>query len=148
MTFDKLIKSVLLVVAIATFSGCYKLKENFIMKGEWVVKSVKVDGGSTNFMGSILPDFDENTCEYKIYFGEDGVCAGQYYINDTLNYAVEGTWVLIDPSNLYIDMDQYVKGTFEIEEQSTSSVHMFAEQNLVKFYNIGEVQMFIEAERR
>jgi len=118
------------------------------MKGEWFASQVKMDGGSTNFLEVILPDYDPNTCEYKIYFGEDGVCAGQYYINGVLNYAVEGSWVLLDPTHMWIEMDQYIKGSFEIEEQSTSLIHMYAERNIVKFYNIGEVEMFIIAERR
>jgi hypothetical protein len=131
-----------------SFSGCYKLKENFIMKGEWLVKKVEMDGGSTNFMDVILPDYNENTCEYKIYFGENGVCNGQYYVDGVLNYAIQGSWVLLDPTHLWVEMDQYVKGSFEIEEQSTSLIHMYAERNIVKFYDIGETQMFIIAERR
>ncbi len=148
MKFVKTIVLLALVVSTVAFSGCFKLKENFIMKGEWVLKKVEMDGGSTNFMEVVLPDYDPNTCEYKIYFGEDGVCNGQYYVNDTLRYAILGSWVLLDPTHLWIEMDQYVKGTFEIEEQSTSLIHMYAERNIVKFYNIGEVQMFIISERR
>lgn len=148
MKFAKIITLLALVVSTFTFSGCFKVKENFIMKGEWVVKTIQLDGGSTNFMETILPDFDPNTCEYKIYFGEDGVCNGQYFVDGTLNYAIQGSWVLLDPTHLWIEMDQYVKGSFEIEEQSTSLVHMYAERNIIKFYNIGETQMFIVSERR
>jgi len=148
MQFGKI--KVLLVLMVTAFmlSGCFKVKENFIMKGEWVVQKVELDGGSTNFLEVILPQYDVNSSEYKIYFGEDGVCNGQYYVNDSLNYAIQGSWVLLDPTHLWVEMDQYVKGTFEIEEQSTSLVHMYAERNIVKFYNIGETQMFIIAETR
>ena len=148
MKFGKITVLLALVVSTFAFSGCFKLKENFIMKGEWVVQTVQMDGGSTNFLDVILPEYDANTSEYRIYFGEDGVCNGQYYVNDTLNYAVIGSWVLLDPTHMWIEMDQYVKGSFEIEEQSTSLIHMYAERNIVKFYNIGETQMFIIAERR
>lgn len=148
MSLNKTILLLTLVVSTISLSGCFKLKENYIMKGEWVVKKVELDGGSTNFMESILPQYDENTCEYRIYFGENGVCNGQYYVNDTLNYAIQGEWVLLDPTHLWVEMDRYVKGTFEIEEQSASLIHMYAERNIVKFYNIGETQMFIIAERR
>lgn len=148
MRSDRIMKLTLLLIVGLTLSSCYKLKENFIMKGEWIVHQVRLDGGSTNFMEVILPDYDANTCEYKIFFGEDGVCIGQYYVADTLRYAVLGEWVLLDPTHLWVEVDQYVKGSFEIEEQSTSSVHMYAERNIVKFYNIGETHMFIEAERR
>ncbi|MCH2022301.1 MAG: hypothetical protein MK207_07430 [Saprospiraceae bacterium] len=118
------------------------------MKGEWVVKSAKVDGGTTNFMEVLLPDYNPNTSEYRIYFGDGGVCSGQYYVADTLRYAVMGEWLLLDDKHLWVEIDQYVKGSFEIEEQSASFVHMYAERNIVKLYNIGETQMFIEAERR
>lgn len=148
MKFGKIIVLLALVVLTSTLSGCFKLKENFIMKGEWVVKKIELDGGNTNFLETILPQYDANTSEYKIYFGEDGVCNGQYYVNDTLNYAIQGSWVLLDPTHMWIEMDQYVKGSFEIEEQSTSLIHMYAERNIIKFYGIGETQMFIIAERR
>ena len=148
MKFAKINLFLLLLFIGSSFSGCYKLKKDFVMKGEWVVQTVQVDGGSTNLMGAILPDYHPDSSEYRIYFGDEGVCNGQYYINDTLNYAVQGRWVLLDPTHLFIEMDQYVKGTFEFEEQSTSLIHMYSERNLIKFYNIGETQLFIKAERR
>ena len=118
------------------------------MKGEWVVHSVRVNGGATNFMEVLLPDFDSDTCEYRIYFGEGGVCSGQYYVGDSLRYAVLGDWVLLDDTHLWVEIDQYVKGSFEIEEQSATQTYMYAEKNIVKLYNIGETQMFIDAGRR
>lgn len=148
MKFANTIGLLAIAIAAFTFSGCYKIKENFIMKGEWFITKIELDGGSTNFMESILPEYDADTCEYRIYFGDDGVCVGQYYVGDELNYAVEGEWVLLDPTHLYVEVDQYVKGVFEFEEQSTSLIHMYAERNIVKFYNIGETQLFIIAGRR
>ena len=148
MRLNKIIGLFVLAITVFSFTGCYKVKKTFMMKGEWLVKKVEIGGGSTNFMEVILPDYDENTCEYKIYFGEDGICNGHYFVDGELNYAIQGSWNLLDPTHVYIEMDQYVKGIFEIEEQSTSLIHMYAERNIIKFYDIGETQLFIVSERR
>lgn len=148
MRSGSLIKIALGLMICIGLSSCYKVKKTFIMKGEWVVNSVRINGGATNFMEVLLPEFDSDTCEYRIYFGEGGVCSGQYYVGDSLRYAVLGDWVLLDDTHLWVEIDQYVKGSFEIEEQSASQTYMYAEKNIVKLYNIGETQMFIDAGRR
>ena len=117
------------------------------MKGEWVVNSVELNGGKTNMMYTILPDYNVSTSKYLVYFGEDDRCTAQYYVNENLNYAVEGTWNLLDKHHIYIELDEYVKGIFELEEQSSTEIIMYAEQNIVKFYNIGEVEMILRVTR-
>ena len=117
------------------------------MKGEWVVNSVELNGGKTNMMYTILTDYNASTSKYLVYFGEDDRCTAQYYVNENLNYAVEGTWNLLDKHHIYIELDEYVKGIFELEEQSSTEIIMYAEQNIVKFYNIGEVEMILRVTR-
>ena len=117
------------------------------MKGEWVVNSVELDGGKTNMMYTILPDYNADSSKYVVYFGEEGRCTGQYYLNEKLNYAVEGTWSLVDKHHIYIELDNYVKGIFELEEQSRTEMIMYAEQNIVNFYKIGEVEMILRVTR-
>ena len=146
MTFVKRI-ALLSLIIMSTCTSCYKVKEIFIMKGEWVVNSVELDGGKTNMMYTILPDYHTDNSRYVVYFGDEDRCTGQYYIDDNLNYAVEGTWALIDKHHIYIELDNYVKGVFELEEQSRTEMIMYAEQNIVKFYNIGEVEMILRVTR-
>ena len=117
------------------------------MKGEWVVNSVELNGGKTNLMYTILPDYNAGSSKYLVYFGEDDRCTAQYYVNETINYAVEGTWTLVDKNHIYIELDAYVKGIFELEEQSSTEMIMYAEENIVKFYNIGEVEMILRVTR-
>ena len=145
---QKLLTLAIIVTAIS-FSGCYKLKDMFIMKGEWTVQSVEIDGGSTNHMNTILPGFDKGNdcCKYEIYFGDDDKLIGRYFVDDTLNYAIAGEWRLVEHNRLYLDADKFIKGTFEVEEQSAEDILLYADTNFVKFYGIGYVELLIRAHR-
>lgn len=153
MMFGKITRnlvSVVFVIAIVNFSGgCYKLKQTFMMKGEWTVQSVEIDGGTTNHMNTILPEYDKgnNCCKYVLYFGEDGKLAVNYFVDNTLNYAIAGEWRLIEHNLIYLDVDKFVKGFFEVEQESNTDVIMLSDNNFIEFFNIGYVQMLIRAHR-
>lgn len=138
---------VLYIAMVSGLSGCFKLKDVYIMKGEWVVDSMELNGGITNAMHSILPNYIDGGGKYVMYFGQDGKAAAQYYVADTLNYATEGEWQLLDEHHIYLNVDRFVKGTFVIEEQSLSDMLMYSDKNYIEFFGIGEVELLIRTHR-
>ena len=57
-----------------------------MIKGEWYIDAVEVDGGTTNQIGAILPNYVDGNGVYKVYMLENGLLRGEYYTYDTLNY--------------------------------------------------------------
>jgi hypothetical protein len=146
-TLTRPIMIVLFLAIAGSLSSCVKLKDVYIMKGEFVVESIEINGGLGNQMPAILPNYVEGEGKYIIYFGEDGEAAAQYYVADTLNYALAGEWQLLDDHHMYLNVDRFVKGTFVIEEQSLSDLLMYSDKNYIEFFGIGEVEMLIRSHR-
>ncbi len=135
------------------FTSCYKVHHNYILKGEWYLNSLEIDGGSTNFMDGVLPDYVESNGYYKIYMLNSGLARGEYYVHDattnqdTLNYFVTGTWDLISHDSIYLDMDNYVDGTFYIELINKKEMLLSTDHNQVDFFNIGDVKSVLRISR-
>jgi len=129
--------------------ACQKISHIYTIKGEWEVQSVEINGGSKNMLETFLPYFyyKNNCCSYKIYFAEDGIAKAEYYTFDTLNYEIIGDWEFKEGKLLYIHLDEYVNGNFEIEVVNANEMNMYAEENLINAYNIGKVGMIIRAIR-
>lgn len=129
--------------------SCQKIYNIYVIKGEWEVVSVEINGGSTNMMETFLPYYyyKNNCCSYKIYFDDDGTAKAEYHTFDTLNYEMFGEWELKDDKHIYMHLDEYVDGVFEIEIVNANEMNMYAEENLIKAYNIGMVGLIIRARR-
>lgn len=72
---------------------------------------------NTNMMTVLLsPPYDAPTgcCRYMIDFMDEGKCKGTYYVHDTIAYIVEGSWELLEFNKVFIDLDLYVNGQFDI----------------------------------
>lgn len=127
--------------------SCYKLHHNYMIKGEWYIDAVEVDGGSINQIGSILPNYVDGNGTYKVYMLENGLLRGEYYTYDTLNYFVTGEWQLLDHDQIYLKADQYIDGTFKIEPVNANKMILSTESNYVTFFNIGEIKSVIRISR-
>ncbi len=140
---------IFLFCTIMILCACQKIYNIYVIKGEWEVGSVEINGGSTNMMETFLPYFyyKNNCCSYKIYFDDDGTAKAEYYTFDTLNYEIFGTWELKDAKHIYMNLDEYVDGNFEIEIVNPNEMIMYAEENQIKAYNIGLVGLIIRAKR-
>lgn len=128
-------------------TSCYKVHHNYIVKTEWYLNALELDGGSTNFMNGILPDYVEGAGYYKIYMLDNGIARSEYYVYDTLNYYTTGTWDLLSPDSIYIDLDQYVQGTFYVELISKDEMILSTDHNNVKFFGIGDVKTVIRTSK-
>ncbi len=124
------------IITIAV-SSCVKIQNRVLLKGTWELVNYsldyKQDTTGANAMDFILEDFTQspNCCKYMIDFKDDGVVTGSYYVLDTLNYSVEGTWSLDEKSMLFIDLDQYVNGLYEIDRQNRKNYIMTTDSNTV-----------------
>lgn len=132
---------------ILTATGCYKINQVFILKGEWYLNSLEIDGGSTNFMHGVLPNYDDANGYYRIFMLDNGLTRGEYYTADTLNYFVTGEWFLQSKDSIYINMDNYVDGTFLIELVGTKEMILTSDHNNIKFFNIGDVKTVMRVSR-
>ena len=129
-------------------TSCYKVHHHYITKGIWYIDAVELNGGSTNFMESFLPDFTLDTSYYKVYLLENGLVRGEYYTNDsTLNYFITGEWELLNHDEIYLKADQYIDGNFLIELAAKDRMILSTLSNNVAFENIGDVAMVVRISR-
>jgi len=145
----KLIYLLFSICVITMLYACDKIYHIYAIKGEWEVESVEINGGSTNMLEAFLPYFKykNNCCSYKIYFDNDGVAKAEYYTYDTLNYEIIGEWELKSNKVMYIHLDEYVNGDFEIEIVNSNKMNMYSKENHINAYNIGKVELIIRALR-
>lgn len=167
----------LLIIASFIFvglaiNGCYKIHHNYIVKGEWYLNSLEIDGGSTNFMNGVLPGYLDTTGKdqayidimksilpgyvspageikgyYRIYMLDNGLVRTEYYVQDTLNYFRTGTWDLLSPDSIYLNVDDYSNGTFYIELINKEEMILSTDHNFVRFFNMGDVKTVIRSSR-
>jgi hypothetical protein len=143
----KFLSIVLLSVLFIGPTSCYKVHHNYIVKTEWYLNALELDGGSTNFMNGILPDYIDGGGYYKIYMLDNGLSRGEYYVYDTLNYFVTGTWDLLSPDSIRIELDDYVEGTFFIELVDMKEMILSTNHNNVKFFGIGDVKAVVRCSK-
>lgn len=143
--FQLLTFKVLLIcsVLVLLLSSCYKVTHNSILKGEFHLNAFEINGGSTNFMGGVLPDYVDNNGnvigDYVIYMLDNGLMRGEYYSDDQLVYYRTGEWDMPTKDSIYMKIDVFVDGTFYIEQINTSEMLMSTDKNNIGFFNIGEV---------
>ena len=139
-----------IVIVSALFfcaTSCYKVHHNYIVKTEWYLNALELDGGSTNFMNGILPNYVDGGGYYKIYMLDNGIARSEYYVYDTLNYFTTGMWDLLSPDSIYIELDDYVEGTFYVELINKDEMILSTDHNNVKFFGIGDVKTVIRTSK-
>ena len=140
-------RCILLFSLFLIAQSCYKIHHTYMIKGEWYIDAVEVDGGTTNQIGAILPNYVDGNGVYKVYMLENGLLRGEYYTYDTLNYFVTGEWQLIENDQIYLRADQYIDGTFKIEPVNAKKMILSTSSNFVTFFNIGEIKSIIRISR-
>lgn len=131
------------ITLIILLSSCYKITHNSILKGKFHLNAFEINGGSTNFMGGVLPNYvDANgnvIGDYVIYMLDNGLMRGEYYSNGNLIYYRTGVWDMPTKDSVYMKIDVFVDGTFYMEQISTKEMLMSTNKNKISFFNIGEV---------
>jgi hypothetical protein len=127
-------------------SGCSKVTEMIILKGEFQVLEAKINGGSLNQLDQLFPQF-ETKGRYLIYMMDDGVMKAEYYIGDDLDFVSWGEWELLKPNQIFMKIDDYINGTFLMRINGNNHYTMYCDSNDIAFYNIGVSSMELELER-
>jgi len=142
-------------VMVLLFSGCYKLNHNFIMKGKWYVNSFSINGGNTNLMDGVLPQYVVGKSNYIVYMLDDGILRGEYYTpdvsgNDSLVYYRTGVWDMPHKDSVYFNIDKFINGTFFIElvpgSKQKASL-LTSEANDIEFFDLGVVKSVMRISR-
>ena len=135
-------KLIFIFILFISFLGCKKVKENFLIKGDWEVKSIYMNGGSLNMMELALPYYKEGKGIYYCYFYDEGLTKGEYFTHDTLNYEVFGEWE-IKKNKVFMKMDAYINGEFEYQRSGKKEYTLFCDSNYVELYDMGYVELLI-----
>lgn len=142
-----------MVAALICTASCKKIVENHLIKDQWeLYNAYAFDDRSNNFMKIVLPGYDnpEGCCRYIIDFQDNNQAFGFYYRNDTLDYMIRGDWFLEDKDHLYIDLDRYVKGSFEIMRDGKRNYTLVSDSNIGSLGSVtvtGSLEMNIYRQR-
>lgn len=134
------------ILFIAFSSSCTKITNTMLLKGEWEIKEAYMNGGSTNQMAQLFSDFNQSG-KYLTYFMDEGLMKSEYYIDAELLEETFGRWELQNHDLIYLKMDEFVDGEFQIEIIDQEHFKLFSAYNDVSFYDIGYSSMELSLER-
>ena len=66
-------RCILLFSILLTAQSCYKIYHTYMIKVEWYIDAVEVDGGTRNQIGAIVPNYVDGNGVYKVYMLENGL---------------------------------------------------------------------------
>lgn len=136
----KVVKGVLPIALAAlvlfTVSSCKKAREDVLVKGLWDLQEIYVDTIAKNQMEN-MPFWTDgnNCCEYRLDFQDNDVLFGYYLTHDTFNYISIGKWYLTDYDHIYMKVDNYVDGIFEITKPVPTQFKLESDANHVKAFD-------------
>lgn len=121
----------ILLLALMLSLSCKKIEHKLLLKGIFTLEAVYVSGSEENFMNFALPNYNnpEGCCKYIIDFQDDGDMFGFYYVDDELNYVVKGEWEQKDYHVLYLNLDKYVNGIYDVEKDGKKEFTLSTEEN-------------------
>ena len=135
------------VFVMILISSCYKINHNHIMKGKWYVNAFEVNGGSTNLMEGVLPDYVDGGGQYYVYMLDNGLLRGEYFVADTMYYFRTGYWVMPHKDSVYFKVDKFIDGKFYIEQVSNKAFLLTSDNNNIEFFNLGTAKTVMRISR-
>ena len=152
MQYSRAFTTFLFLIFAGTFcmmSSCKKIKQNYIMNGEWDVLEVTLNGGSLNQMEQFLPGFTTGSdcCSYVMSFEDEGFCSTILTIDGDITAYSEGEWDMPNRNQLYFKVDEYVDGTFDLSKEGDGVWILDAPVNNIEAYGVGLVEMRIRTRR-
>lgn len=136
----KLLKGLLPIsmaaLVLFTVSSCKKAREDVLIKGLWDLTDVYVDTIAANQMNN-LPYWTSgnNCCEYRLDFQDNDVLFGYYLTHDTFSYISIGKWYLTDYDHIYMKVDNFADGIFEIKKPVPTQFKLESNANHVKMFD-------------
>lgn len=125
-----------LSAAICSFSSCKKITEDNLINGLWLLKEVNIDTSTVNYLTN-LPHYSSggDCCQYKMDFEKDGTMVTYYLTHDTLSAVQGGSWYVTQYKQVYIQVDNFIDGVFDIEQTTIKKRTLTSEQNHLQIYD-------------
>lgn len=127
----------LLCAALCFSSSCKKITEDNLINGLWLLKEVNIDTSTVNYL-TTLPHYSTggDCCQYKMDFEKDGTMVTFYLTHDTLNAVQGGTWYVTQYKQVYIQVDNFIDGIFDIEQTTIKKRTLTSEQNHIEAFEV------------
>lgn len=127
----------LIATVVLTLHSCKKIQEDYIVKGLWELNGAYIDTFSNNQMNTFLPLYanGNDCCRYKVSFEDDNYVFAYYITYDSINYIAYGTWELLGYNKLYLKLDKYVDGEFDIKRRGARKFDMISEANHIEAFD-------------
>ncbi|HWB61884.1 MAG TPA: hypothetical protein VG603_00130 [Chitinophagales bacterium] len=121
---------------IAAASSCKKITESQLINGLWRINYVYIDSSTTNYI-STFPGYSQGAgcCSYKMDFQDNGGCTAYYIVNDSVKYVAPGSWRLLTYSQVYMKVDNFIDGTFDITRPTGKHWILNSDANHIKAYD-------------
>lgn len=126
----------LLFCLLATVGSCKKITEDNLINGLWILNEVNIDTASSNYLAT-LPHYSGNgeCCQYKMDFEKDGTMLTFYITHDTLHSVHGGTWYVTQYKQVYMQVDNFIDGTFDIEQTTINKRTLTSDKNHIEAFD-------------
>ncbi len=121
---------------IITTNSCKKTTESQLLNGFWKLNKVYIDTSTTNYLNK-FPDFGNSTSAYKLSFQESDVVLSYYIRNDSILQLTAGTWSVPSYNQVYIKIDSFIDGTFDISRPTLHHWVLTTDYNHIAAYDNG-----------
>ena len=123
----------LAALVLFSISSCKKAREDVLVKGLWNLQTLYIDTIAQNQMET-LPHWTEGNdcCLYRLDFQDNDVLFGYYLTHDTFSYISVGKWYLTDYDHIYMKVDSFADGIFEIKKPVPTLFKLESDANHVK----------------
>jgi len=128
----------LLSFILLTADSCKKTTESELVNGLWKLNSVIIDTSSSNYLNR-FPNFaaGNNCCAYKLSFQESDILFGYYITNDSIIRLVTGTWNVTAYNQVYMKVDSFIDGTFNIARPGINHWYLTTNYNHIAAFDHG-----------
>ena len=117
-------------------NSCKKTTEDQLINGLWALESVYVDTSTANYMNK-FPEFANGNgcCFYKINFDEANIVLSYYLTHDSVRTVATGTWIVNSYSQVYIKLDNFMDGTFNIDRVAPKHWELTSKANHIAAFD-------------
>jgi hypothetical protein len=126
-----------LLYVVFSFNSCKKITEDQL-NGLWKLTQVNIDTSNSKYLNQ-LPLFanGNNCCFYKVDFEKDDYVIAYYLTYDTFSRIAYGTWNLPAYNKVYIKLDNFIDGTFDILKPSLTHWELTSPANHISAFDNG-----------
>ena len=113
-----------------------------------VACKLKADTTNSNLMGNFFQHYSNggNCCKYMITFERNNIVRSYYYTYDTLNYSATGEWKLLEKDVVFLKLDKYVNGIFDVKEEG-KDILLSCDSNALAIFNNAKMSVVLTVKK-